>query len=192
MPPTAPAFSPRSAISTSIRPGWRRRRSPPGHILISRRSRLRYATPSRSPAPTAGCADQGPSRSRRQGRARRHADRGLDRRAGQRRARPSDRSRVRDASIASTMPTGRKFGFPFIVCVRRHTSDSILRQFERRLTNDMTAERAAALGEIFRIVGAAPRRSASTIRPAERCMAGFRPTCSILMAAVPPPGSRSN
>jgi 2-oxo-4-hydroxy-4-carboxy-5-ureidoimidazoline decarboxylase len=45
-----------------------------------------------------------------------------------------------------------KFGFPFIVSVRRHTRDSILRQFERRLTNDMAAERAAALGEIFRIV----------------------------------------
>src|SRR5436853_467615 len=29
-----------------------------------------------------------------------------------------------------------KFGFPFIVCVRRHTRDSILRQFERRLAHD--------------------------------------------------------
>src|ERR1041385_1569755 len=27
----------------------------------------------------------------------------------------------------------KKFGFPFIICVRRHTRDSILRQFERRL-----------------------------------------------------------
>ena len=26
-----------------------------------------------------------------------------------------------------------RFGFPFIVCVRRHTRDSILDQFERRL-----------------------------------------------------------
>src|SRR5437764_807001 len=41
-----------------------------------------------------------------------------------------------------------KFGFPFIVCVRRHTRDSILRQFERRLGNDADAERAAALHEI--------------------------------------------
>ena len=41
-----------------------------------------------------------------------------------------------------------KFGFPFIVCVRRHTRDSILRQFERRLGHDHTAERAAALHEI--------------------------------------------
>ncbi len=41
-----------------------------------------------------------------------------------------------------------KFGFPFIICVRRHTRDSILRQFERRLSNDMDAERQAAMEEI--------------------------------------------
>jgi len=41
-----------------------------------------------------------------------------------------------------------KFGFPFIVCVRRHTRDSILRQFERRLAHDREAEREAALHEI--------------------------------------------
>jgi 2-oxo-4-hydroxy-4-carboxy-5-ureidoimidazoline decarboxylase len=41
-----------------------------------------------------------------------------------------------------------KFGFPFIVCVRRHTRDSILRQFERRLVNDLETEQAAALTEI--------------------------------------------
>lgn len=41
-----------------------------------------------------------------------------------------------------------KFGIPFIVCVRRHTRDSILRQFENRLTNDAEAERKAALDEI--------------------------------------------
>jgi 2-oxo-4-hydroxy-4-carboxy-5-ureidoimidazoline decarboxylase len=44
-----------------------------------------------------------------------------------------------------------KFGFPFIICVRRHTRDSILRQFARRLENDAAAEREAALTEIFRI-----------------------------------------
>ena len=33
-----------------------------------------------------------------------------------------------------------KFGFPYIVCVRRHTKDSILRDFERRLPNDATTE----------------------------------------------------
>jgi 2-oxo-4-hydroxy-4-carboxy-5-ureidoimidazoline decarboxylase len=42
-----------------------------------------------------------------------------------------------------------KFGFPFIVCVRRHTRDSILAQFERRLPNDASAELATALQEVF-------------------------------------------
>ena len=41
-----------------------------------------------------------------------------------------------------------RFGFPFILCVRRHGKDSILRQFERRLANDTAAECEAALGEI--------------------------------------------
>src|SRR5260370_24202710 len=44
-----------------------------------------------------------------------------------------------------------KFGFPFIVCVRRHTRDSILAQFEHRLPNDAEAEFAAALQEVFYI-----------------------------------------
>jgi 2-oxo-4-hydroxy-4-carboxy-5-ureidoimidazoline decarboxylase len=44
-----------------------------------------------------------------------------------------------------------KFGFPFIVCVRRHTKDSILRQFERRLTHDAATELDAAFTEVFRI-----------------------------------------
>ena len=41
-----------------------------------------------------------------------------------------------------------KFGFPFIVCVRRHTRDSILAQFERRLRHDAATEFATALQEI--------------------------------------------
>lgn len=45
-----------------------------------------------------------------------------------------------------------KFGMPFIVCVRRHGKDSILRQFSRRLQNDPATERDSALAEIFRIV----------------------------------------
>lgn len=44
-----------------------------------------------------------------------------------------------------------KFGIPFIVCVRRHTKDSILHQFERRLRHDAAAESETALSEIFRI-----------------------------------------
>jgi 2-oxo-4-hydroxy-4-carboxy-5-ureidoimidazoline decarboxylase len=45
-----------------------------------------------------------------------------------------------------------KFGFPFIICVRRHTKASILREFERRLALDNDAEIEAALAEISRIV----------------------------------------
>ena len=41
-----------------------------------------------------------------------------------------------------------KFVIPFVICVRRHTRDSILRQFERRLAHDIAAEREAALHEI--------------------------------------------
>jgi len=44
-----------------------------------------------------------------------------------------------------------KFGFPFMICVRRHSRDSILRQFERRLGNDAATEFAAALQEVFYI-----------------------------------------
>jgi 2-oxo-4-hydroxy-4-carboxy-5-ureidoimidazoline decarboxylase len=44
-----------------------------------------------------------------------------------------------------------KFGFPYIVCVRRHTRDSILRDFERRLPNDARAEAQASIVEICRI-----------------------------------------
>jgi 2-oxo-4-hydroxy-4-carboxy-5-ureidoimidazoline decarboxylase len=44
-----------------------------------------------------------------------------------------------------------KFGFPYIVCVRRHTKDSILRDFERRLPNDAKAEMQVSLAEICRI-----------------------------------------
>lgn len=44
-----------------------------------------------------------------------------------------------------------KFGFPYIVCVRRHTRDSILRDFERRLANDVEAETRKSIEEICRI-----------------------------------------
>jgi 2-oxo-4-hydroxy-4-carboxy-5-ureidoimidazoline decarboxylase len=45
----------------------------------------------------------------------------------------------------------RKFGFPFIICVRRHSKASILQEFARRLQNIREAEIATALSEIFRI-----------------------------------------
>ncbi len=44
-----------------------------------------------------------------------------------------------------------KFGFPFIICVRRHTKESIFKQFEARLNKDPTSERETALQEIYRI-----------------------------------------
>ncbi len=60
-----------------------------------------------------------------------------------------------------------RFGFPFILCIRRHTHASALQAFERRLQNDRVAELAAALEEIAAITRmrldqrvAAPPRSA--------------------------------
>jgi 2-oxo-4-hydroxy-4-carboxy-5-ureidoimidazoline decarboxylase len=45
----------------------------------------------------------------------------------------------------------QKFGFPFIVCVRRHGKESILSQFEHRLAHDAATEQKTALAEIARI-----------------------------------------
>lgn len=44
-----------------------------------------------------------------------------------------------------------RFGFPFIVCVRNHTKDSILQAFARRLGNTVEAEIETALAEVFEI-----------------------------------------
>ncbi len=44
-----------------------------------------------------------------------------------------------------------RFGFPFILCVRRHTRASILSEFKRRLDNDLPTERDTALREIGHI-----------------------------------------
>jgi len=41
-----------------------------------------------------------------------------------------------------------RFGFPFILCVRRHTAASVLAAFRRRLQADPAEERATALREI--------------------------------------------
>ena len=48
----------------------------------------------------------------------------------------------------STRHMRQKFGFPFIIGVRRHTRDSILARFERRAANDADTELDAALTEI--------------------------------------------
>ena len=44
-----------------------------------------------------------------------------------------------------------KFGFPYIVSVRRHTRDSVLRDFERRLPSDAKTEMQRSVEEICRI-----------------------------------------
>ena len=60
--------------------------------------------------------------------------------------------RLSDAEVARfeklNTEYGKKFGFPFIICVRRHTRNSILQQFERRLALTPDGEFAAALAEI--------------------------------------------
>jgi 2-oxo-4-hydroxy-4-carboxy-5-ureidoimidazoline decarboxylase len=45
----------------------------------------------------------------------------------------------------------QKFGFPFVICVRRQTRDAVLDAFGRRLGNGIDAELAAALDEIGHI-----------------------------------------
>jgi 2-oxo-4-hydroxy-4-carboxy-5-ureidoimidazoline decarboxylase len=44
-----------------------------------------------------------------------------------------------------------KFGIPYIVCVRRHTKDSVLRDFELRLPNGAATEMKTSVTEICRI-----------------------------------------
>jgi 2-oxo-4-hydroxy-4-carboxy-5-ureidoimidazoline decarboxylase len=56
-----------------------------------------------------------------------------------------------------------RFGIPFIVCVRRHGGDSLLREFQRRAEAKPEAERATALDEVFRI--AALRLDAAVAGP---------------------------
>ncbi len=45
----------------------------------------------------------------------------------------------------------RRFGFPFIICVRDHTQDQIFEAFERRLTLSADEEMETALVQIGRI-----------------------------------------
>ncbi len=44
-----------------------------------------------------------------------------------------------------------KFGFPFIIAVRRHTKDGIFRELERRLELDPETELANGLEQVFAI-----------------------------------------
>jgi 2-oxo-4-hydroxy-4-carboxy-5-ureidoimidazoline decarboxylase len=52
---------------------------------------------------------------------------------------------------AGSMAYEARFGFPFIVCVRRQTPAFVLRGLERRLANPPDQERVAALTEIHHI-----------------------------------------
>jgi len=42
-----------------------------------------------------------------------------------------------------------KFGFPFIIAVRRNSKDDIFHEFERRLAHDGETELATGLGQVF-------------------------------------------
>jgi 2-oxo-4-hydroxy-4-carboxy-5-ureidoimidazoline decarboxylase len=63
--------------------------------------------------------------------------------------------RLADAEFAlfekSNAAYRKKFGFSFILCVRRHSRDSILDTFARRLENQPAQEEREAIGEIGRI-----------------------------------------
>lgn len=46
-----------------------------------------------------------------------------------------------------------RFGFPFIICARKHRAPEIIAALRRRLANDPAAEVAAALREVGEIAG---------------------------------------
>ena len=138
-------------------------------------------------AEAAAGAAQGPSRSRRQGRARRHADGELEGRAGQRRPRPAVGSANLPPSTGSTTPTARNSASRSSSACAGTARSSILRQFERRLQNDVAAETKAALTEVFRI-GRCASTSGSRRPTGSRSTAGSRPTCSTPMRGHPAPG----
>lgn len=66
-----------------------------------------------------------------------------------------------------------RFGFPFILCIRRHTRDSALRAFEQRLRQGRAAELATALDEI----------SAITRLRLDRFMNDVSPTASLSLTS---------
>jgi 2-oxo-4-hydroxy-4-carboxy-5-ureidoimidazoline decarboxylase len=56
------------------------------------------------------------------------------------------------SNFQSFNETYRKtFGFPFIICVLRHTKDSVFQQLERRAKNTLPVERETAVKEVIRI-----------------------------------------
>jgi 2-oxo-4-hydroxy-4-carboxy-5-ureidoimidazoline decarboxylase len=71
----------------------------------------------------------------------------------------------------------KKFGFPFIICARRHTKDSILRQLDRRLKATVELERDAAMKEILFI---AALRLDQSVRAHDRLNVNGRLTTHVL------------
>src|SRR5260370_413986 len=71
----------------------------------------------------------------------------------------------------------QKFHIPFIVSVRRHTKESILRQYQRRLQNTRQAELETALNEIFRI---AALRLSDRVKAADELPASGRLSTHVL------------
>lgn len=67
--------------------------------------------------------------------------------AGLTRLSPAEAAWFRDHNRAYR----EKFGFPFIIAVRRHGKQAIMDEFERRLGGTVAAERAQALHEIATI-----------------------------------------
>jgi len=65
--------------------------------------------------------------------------------------------RLSAAEVAALRDLNRayreRFGFPFVVCVREHTKDSILAWGAERLGHSTDEEIAIALGEIAKIAG---------------------------------------
>ena len=53
--------------------------------------------------------------------------------------------------LALTAAYRERFGFPFVVCAREHTADTIIAAARARLANDPDAEERTALAEIAKI-----------------------------------------
>src|SRR5215813_5246620 len=105
---TRPASWPRWAMCTSTRPGWRKPRPGSGHSDLA-------------------------------GKAARAGTMTVDSKAEQASAGLDRLSEAEFAQFHRLNNAYReKFGMPFIICVRRHSRDSILQQFERRLQNTMS------------------------------------------------------
>jgi 2-oxo-4-hydroxy-4-carboxy-5-ureidoimidazoline decarboxylase len=67
--------------------------------------------------------------------------------AGLDRLTPEEFARFHDLNVRYR----ERFGFPFVIAVRRHTKTTILAEFARRLDHTEPDERATALGEIAAI-----------------------------------------